>query len=648
MENFIYILLALLGIGFLIFIHELGHYWMARRVGITVETFAIGFGKAIYEWEHQGVKWKVGWLPFGGYVKMAGTEKKGSIEPYQVPDGFFGKSPWSRIKVAAMGPICNIVFAFFAFCLLWTMGGRLKSFHEFTHYIGWVEQDSGLYQKGVRPGDWIESFNGRSFNGFQDLIISSFLDNRTPVLKGDQIDYFSELKQPFQYSFGGDPLLKGMGRASLAQNMLAPANYLIYDKMPSGRPNPLPEGSSLKESGLSYGDRLLWVDGNLIFSRLQLAEVLNDSKVLLTIQREDRTFLTRVPRLKITDLRLNSLEIAELDDWRHEANLTLKIQDLFFIPYNLSVQNIVENASAYVDDHSKVQSAFTQTPRAHFEIPLQAGDRVLAVDGVPIQNGYDLLKSLQVRHLQIVVQKIPSQVTLWKEADEQFFNTYDITSLQKIITSIGTHHPVEEVGNLRLLRSVVPISAKDFPLSPKERTQYEKAMAEKEKAIQALDDPKQREEALRVFKEHRERLILGLNPQNLQDRQIRYNPAPVALFAKVFQETWRTLSALLTGYLSPKNLMGPVGIVQVIHTGWTVGFKEALFWLGMISLNLGLLNLLPIPVLDGGHILFAIVESITKKPLKAKTMERLIIPFVVLLVGLFIYMTFHDITRLFR
>jgi regulator of sigma E protease len=84
-----------------------------------------------------------------------------------------------------------------------------------------------------------------------------------------------------------------------------------------------------------------------------------------------------------------------------------------------------------------------------------------------------------------------------------------------------------------------------------------------------------------------------------------------------------------------------------MQQSWEYGFKEALFWLGMISLNLGVLNLLPIPILDGGHICFSLWEWITKKPIKAKTMERLIIPFIVLLVALFIYMTYNDLMRLF-
>src|SRR5271170_5798666 len=130
MISLAYIILALLGLGVLIFIHELGHYVMARRVGMKVEAFSIGFGKPLHVWERDGVKWQLCLLPFGGYVRIAGMEKKGALEPHQIPDGFFGKKPIDRIKVALMGPLVNIVFAFLMFTVIWACGGRLKSFSE--------------------------------------------------------------------------------------------------------------------------------------------------------------------------------------------------------------------------------------------------------------------------------------------------------------------------------------------------------------------------------------------------------------------------------------------------------------------------------------------------------------------------------------
>jgi regulator of sigma E protease len=94
-------------------------------------------------------------------------------------------------------------------------------------------------------------------------------------------------------------------------------------------------------------------------------------------------------------------------------------------------------------------------------------------------------------------------------------------------------------------------------------------------------------------------------------------------------------------------MSGPVGIVHVVHQSWMVGVQEALFWMAVISMNLGIVNLLPIPVLDGGHIMFSLLEIIRKRPLKSKTMERMLIPFIGLLIAFFIYVTYQDIARIF-
>ncbi len=646
LENLLSILLALFGIGFLVFIHELGHYWMARRVGIRVEVFAIGFGKSIYEWQYKGVKWKIGCLPFGGYVKMAGTEKKGSIEPYQVPDGFFGKTPWQRIQVAFMGPLANMAFAFIAFSLLWFVGGRFKPFQEFTHYIGEVEKDSPLYKEGVRPGDLIETFNGHSIKGYQDLLYGAYLGDKTAIIKGKKVDYFTGHEEPFEYDFGFSPSLKGPERGLNILTTLAPANYLLYDQLANGKPNPLQEGSPLKDSGLVYGDRLVWLDGELLFSKEQLLALLNEPKVLLTVERSGSTFLTRVPRLKVADLRLGEAQMGEIDDWRYVAGLThQKADDLFFIPYSLTPEAIVESGLGYVDEHSKAQIGFAKSDRSSMEIPLENGDRIVAVDGLPIVNGYGLLGALQKHHAQIIVERQSSTPPSWKEADRRFATSYDIGYLEKIINSIGTNQLTQAAGDFRLLRSVVPIAREDYPFTSEQKAAYELKLSARLKAIEQIKDEKEREEALEAFELQKKSLMLGVF---LQDQQVRYNPSPWQLFGGVFQEVFRTLQALITGFLSPKNLTGPVGIVQMVHSSWLIGFKEGLFWLAMISLNLGLFNLLPVPVLDGGYILLALVESVTKKPLKAKTMERLLLPFVFLLIAFFVYITFHDFSRLFH
>jgi regulator of sigma E protease len=93
-------------------------------------------------------------------------------------------------------------------------------------------------------------------------------------------------------------------------------------------------------------------------------------------------------------------------------------------------------------------------------------------------------------------------------------------------------------------------------------------------------------------------------------------------------------------------MMGPVGIVHVMQHQWMVSLNDALFWLGMISLNLGLLNLLPLPILDGGYIALSVFEMITRRRLKAKTIEKIVVPFAILLILFFVFLTYNDIIRI--
>lgn len=636
--NILHILLAALGLGFLIFIHELGHYWMARRQGMTVEIFSIGFGKPFYSWEHKGVKWQLCWLPFGGYVRIAGMEKKGNLEPYDVPDGFYGKKPWARIKVAAIGPLVNLGFAFVAFCLLWMMGGREKSFSEYTHLIGWVDPCSGLYNAKVRPGDEISQLNHRPFRSFQDLLYVSLLEETHPVISGNKIDYFLGEKAPFSYTFTIPPQLKGMDRAHSIIDAFSPASYLIF-----ASPNTLPEGSPMRNSGIRANDRLLWADGKLIFSRNALISTINEQKALLTVKRGNHTFLARVPRVKISDLRINTTQKSEIEDWQHAMAIKGKVQDLFFIPYTISSQGVVEEKLVYLNENSQEESP-CKRERAEEEVPLELDDQIIAIDGIALHSGNEMLEHLQTRHIQIIVHNEGDLSPIsWKEADRHFACDIDWQALEAMINSIGTTQPIQEMGNLRLLKPVVPKLIDEIPLPDALRASLANTLTTQKKAIEEIKDPQEKDAALRQLEESQRKLVLGIA---LRDRPVNYNPSPITLFINIFKETYRTLVALITGFLSPKWLSGPVGMVQVMQQSWTVGAKEALYWLAVISMNLGILNFLPVPVLDGGHICFSLWEAITKKRIKAKTMERLIIPFILLLIALFVYLTYHDIVRL--
>ncbi len=648
MESIIYVILALIGLGFLIFIHELGHYFMAKRVGMKVEAFSIGFGKPLYVWERDGVKWQLCLLPFGGYVKIAGMEKKGSLEPHQIPDGFFGKKPKDRIKVALMGPLVNVVFALIMFSLIWLTGGRDKPFAEFTQFIGWVDPTSEPYAEGIRPGDQVTKVDHKALEGFGDLLYAAVLNGNPLTIEGAKIDYFSGEKKPFSVQLDeGKKELSTMQRVAEVQ-ALAPANFLLYDKFPNGGNNPLEPGLPMANSGIQYGDRIVWIDGQIVFSLQQLTALINQPRVLLTVQRGNTTFLSRVPRLRTRDLQMTEIQKAELDDWRTETGLTPKVSEIYFVPYILTHEGMVESTIPYVDEYSQHCTAFLSAQGrcpSTIEKPLLPGDKILAVDGQRVSDAYDTLRSLQERHIQIIVSRQPIPKSLsWKVANGTFTRDIDWNALHAMVGSIGSEQLLPSSGDLHFLRPVTPKAIYEFPQSAG-KSKWMNDQDEMRAQIEKIEDPDQREARMKLFEQQQKVLRLGVT---LQDLQVRYNPQPFVLFGDVVDQVGQTMKALFTGVLTPKAMQGPVGIVQVMHSSWDKGIKEALFWMGVISLNLGIFNLLPLPVLDGGHICFALWESVTKKPIKARTMERMIIPFIILLVALLLFTTYNDIMRLIK
>lgn len=644
--SLLYVLLAILGLSFLIFIHELGHYWMARRTGMRVETFAIGFGKPVYSWEKDGTKWQIGWLPFGGYVKIAGTDTEKDEDLYNIPGGFFTKSPLDRIKVAIMGPVANLLFALLAFAVLWGLGGREKNFMEFTSKIGWIDPHSELYAHGVRPGDEIISYDDKPYTSAKDHIYEPMTAAANIVVKGNRVDYRSGDKIPFEYSVKTYPHPFSMDKGLVTAGILSPANYIIYNKLQKGGENRLPEGSPLKDSGIEYGDRVLWVDGEIVYSSKELETILNDARALLTIQRGNDVLLRRVPRVETQELKFDAAFREELIDWQFEARLnTIKLQKLLTIPYNLTNECVVENDLRFIDKDKQEEIFFTH-PFSTLDLPLKQGDKILAIDGKPVERSFQLLTQLQEKQLMIIVQRNPESIqqisSLNEDAD--FDKHLNFKDLQAIVKGIGTAHPVSSAGDLYLLKPITPKKQADLVLSPEKQAWLATEILERKKEIEKIEDPEKRHQAMVNLERQENQLLIGL-PQ-VQDRVVNYNPTPTEMFGNIFQEIWRTLKALFTGQLNPKWLSGPIGIVQVVHDNSMVSIKEALFWLGAISLNLGFLNLLPIPVLDGGTIFLNIIEMISRKRIHPKTLEKLILPFAILLIVFFIFLTYHDITRI--
>ncbi|MGE0179392.1 MAG: RIP metalloprotease RseP [Sphingomonas sp.] len=162
-------------IGPLIFIHELGHYYAGRMFGVKAEAFSIGFGREIFGWtDKRGTRWKVGWLPLGGYVRFAGDMNPASqpseawlaLPAEERNRTFQAKPVWQRFIIVAAGPAVNFLFAILVFIVLFASYGQLRT----PPVAAAISQGSAAQAAGFQPGDRVLRIDGREIGRFEDMI----------------------------------------------------------------------------------------------------------------------------------------------------------------------------------------------------------------------------------------------------------------------------------------------------------------------------------------------------------------------------------------------------------------------------------------------------------------------------------------------
>ena len=181
-------------LGPLVFFHELGHYLVGRLFRIPAETFSIGFGHEVFGWtDKQGTRWKVGWLPLGGYVKFVGdmspasTPVDESVIPPELRDRAFQLRPvWQRFLVVLAGPAANFLLAILIFAAFFATLGAPR-----TNIVGAIEPRTAAAAAGLQPGDRIIAVAGRETPRFDDIrsVVMLRPDETVPVTfeRGGQV-----------------------------------------------------------------------------------------------------------------------------------------------------------------------------------------------------------------------------------------------------------------------------------------------------------------------------------------------------------------------------------------------------------------------------------------------------------------------------
>ena len=150
-------------ISVLVMVHELGHHLMAKWFGVPVEVFSVGFGPRLIGFRYSGTDYRLSAIPFGGYVKMAGTSMSGRDA---TPNGFDSKAPWQRFLILLAGPVMNVGFALvLATVALWC-GIELPAYRSNAPIVSAVVEQSAAERSGVKPGDRIIAVSGQEISSW--------------------------------------------------------------------------------------------------------------------------------------------------------------------------------------------------------------------------------------------------------------------------------------------------------------------------------------------------------------------------------------------------------------------------------------------------------------------------------------------------
>jgi regulator of sigma E protease len=152
-------------LGVLIFFHELGHFLVARLLGVGVETFSLGFGPKIFGKKIGITDYRISAIPLGGYVKMVGEQPDADLDPADIPLSFTHKHVFKRILIVAAGPFFNILLALIIFYGIFQISGLLI----LKPSIGEVNEGTPAYRTGLKKGDMVVSIDGVNISSWEDM-----------------------------------------------------------------------------------------------------------------------------------------------------------------------------------------------------------------------------------------------------------------------------------------------------------------------------------------------------------------------------------------------------------------------------------------------------------------------------------------------
>jgi len=278
MSHFLSSVVAVVAVlGFMILIHEFGHFAVAKWLGVRVEQFAIGFGKRLIGFRRGETDYRINAIPLGGYVKMSGENPMD--ERTDDPREFLNQSRWHRFLIAIAGPAMNIILAVVLLTAVYTVHYEYPAVYDEPTVIGWVLQNSAAAKAGFQIGDRITRIDGQQNPTWEQI------DLKEALSPGQPLDVQVERNgQTLEKTVTPEPTgLDQIGYAGWAPKEDTVTITDVQPDMPA------------EKAGLKEGDRILALDGTPIpalAAMVERLEATKDKPITLTVLRhgQQKTF----------------------------------------------------------------------------------------------------------------------------------------------------------------------------------------------------------------------------------------------------------------------------------------------------------------------------------------------------------------------
>ena len=611
------ILYVALGLGLVIFFHELGHFAVAKWCGVFVERFSIGFGPILWSFKRGDTEYALSVIPFGGYVKMLGQD---DMDPSQLSSEQIAEDPRSysakpvryRMFIISAGVIMNIITGLLFFAIAFQLGVDSPPAE-----VGFVTSGSPAYQAGIETGDVFTHLNGESITDFGEIMLGVALSSGDVQIRGMHRD-----QTPFDVTItpdqSGTRRIIGV-KQPLGVRLVIPRDEQVrptFPGMPADSADPPFEG----------GDLIQRVGDTDIDSFAKLQDVLASR------------------RSETLDFHVQS---------RNESTTrTVRVGTNKFRLLGLSM------------DIGPITQIVSGSPAER--AGLQVNDKIITINGEDVGKQInplrlpDLLADLQ--NQQVVIEVLRQQQTGEPETLKIELTPENRQGWLERPDKIETPLSAPAAGFAFL---VIPRVLQVTPDSPADKHGIEVGQSVTRVELVSVGDaasdgsPKTIEInfaddnhnwayafwMIQSFPSREVRLTVGSDPAAhvvevapdemiseddwyLPTRGIRLDilmtERKAASLLNAFQmgvthtkkniiQIYLTLRSLVRGDVSPRELHGPVGIATVAYQVAEQGLAKLLLFLGFLSINLAVLNFLPIPVLDGGHMVFLTWEAITRK-----------------------------------